>query len=75
MVRLTMVDLNEYLRQQDYTEYSPQAVMMMFALLRQYDCNSNLLSKWLSSTYKEILAKYQKVRMPDLDLSKRKFQS
>ncbi len=37
IVRPRMEDLNQFFRQQDYTRYSPQAVSMMFALLRQYD--------------------------------------
>ena len=35
--RPTMRDLNEYLQSQDYTQFSPQAVLMMFALVRQYN--------------------------------------
>ncbi len=37
ITRPTMRELNEYLQSQDYTQFSPQAVMMMFALVRQYD--------------------------------------
>ncbi len=37
MVRPRMEDLNQFFRQQDYTRYTPQAVSMMLALLRQYD--------------------------------------
>ena len=40
MDRPTMADLKQFLRQQDYTEYSPQAMIMMFTLLRQYDPRS-----------------------------------
>ena len=32
-----MEDLNQFFQEQDYTRYSPQAVSMMFALLRQYN--------------------------------------
>ena len=37
ITRPTMRELNEYLQNQDYTQFAPQAVMMMFALVRQYD--------------------------------------
>ena len=37
IVRPSMQELSLYLRIKDYTEFSPQAVMMMFALVQQYD--------------------------------------
>ncbi len=35
IVRPSMRELDEYLPNQDYTQFPPQAVLMMFALVRQ----------------------------------------
>ncbi len=37
ILRPSMQEVNEYLQTQDYTQFSPQAVMMMYALVRQYN--------------------------------------